>query len=103
MVRAIVFGDWGVHQQPAMVGDQRTDPAMWAVSHLPTGHNIGVALDLTLWESVRIARALDDADPFPDGLFDASDDEGPWVALSAIGAALNDHYVWPICGYAEAT
>jgi hypothetical protein len=65
-VRALVFGDWSVHQQP-------------------------------LW--VRISRALEDADPFPHGIVDASDDEGMCLALSAVGAALNDDYVWPIYGY----
>ena len=95
--RAYLFGAWAVHRS-VMVDDKVCDPDSWAVSHVPTGLSIGLALELGFWDAVRIARALDDTGVFTGKDFDEYDDA--FIFESAIGAALHDHYVWPMAGAA---
>lgn len=94
-VDAYVFGSWAVHRAVGVAGiERRPDPDSWAVSHRPTGHSIGLALELGFWDAIRIALALDDA-----GILVTSrllDQETSRIFEATIGAALNDQYVWPI-------
>ena len=99
VVTAFIFGVWAVHRSQ-IVNDQWCDPQSWGVSHAPTGLSIGIALELSFWEAVRIARALEDTGVFDNAVvkdtFIVCDEEAPMIFEAAIGAALHDQYVWPM-------
>lgn len=92
-VPAYCFGAWGVHRS-VTVNNQVCDPRSWAVSHIPTGLSIGLALELSFWTAVRIARALEDTCLFLDDELSAED--GSFIFEASIAAGLHDHYVWPL-------
>ena len=102
-INAYVFGAWAVHRSAGVAGIlPRPDPDSWAVTHVPSGCCIGLAIELEFWDAIRIARALEDTRileehddvsvPYDDGL----------IFQAAIGAALHDHYVWPLTAYGAA-
>lgn len=94
-INAYVFGAWAVHQATGVAGfEPRPDPKSWGVSHVPTGCSIGLALELGFWDAVRIARALDDTGIAP--RVDLAGQDMREIFEAAIGAALHDHYVWPM-------
>jgi hypothetical protein len=93
---AYQFGAWLVHRSVEVNG-ARCQPDSWAVSHDPSGRSIGLALELTFWEAIRIAMALDDTGIMVGDLSEVDSDEIE-IFKAAIGAALNDHYVWPLHG-----
>lgn len=95
---AYVFGDWAVHRSTGLDGiHPHPDPNSWAVSHVPSGRENGLAVELEFWDAVRIARALEDACPSlvvsANGIIDVDEF---FLFEAAIGAALQDHYVWPL-------
>lgn len=95
LVRAYTFGSWAVHRATNLFGVRpHPHPESWAVSHVPSGCSVGIAAELTFWDAIRIARALDDTGLFPSA--DLSEPDGCWIFEAAIGAALHDHYVWPL-------
>lgn len=93
-VMGFVFGAWAVHRAVPVDGCTSPDPDTWAVSHIPTGTSIGLVLEISFWDAIRVARALEDTGVFPDDSLDCED--GSMIFQSAIGAAMSDHYVWPL-------
>jgi hypothetical protein len=95
-----MFGVWGVHRSVESVDDEHIDPMSWGVTHSPTGRGLGVAKELDFWTAVRIALALDDIALFDDILdpeeFETTPQEDVGIFLAAVGAAMHDHYVWPL-------
>lgn len=96
-VPAFVFGVWAVHRSVPVISVVITpDPKAWSVSHIPSGLSLaGYVAEPYFWDAIRVARALDDA-----GVLLAVEEfsciESMQIAQSAVGAALNDHYVWPL-------
>jgi hypothetical protein len=104
-VPSFVFGVWAVHRSVHVSGVITIpDPLLWCISHVPTGKSMaGFVGELDFWTAVRVARALEDSNPFPDDDLPSSDEDAAWIAYSVIGAALNDHYVWPLTAYVVLT
>lgn len=72
-VPSFVFGVWAVHRSVHVIEVITTpDPSLWCISHVPTGRSMA-----------EFVGENDDEDAW-------------WVVCSAVGAALNDHYVWPL-------
>lgn len=96
------FGAWSVHRARPIDGVMTAvDPDAWAVSHVPTGMALGSwVAELTFWDAVRVATALHDSGLYPDAVIDTGnvDDnvDGTCLIMAVIGAALQDHYVFPI-------
>lgn len=94
-----MFGVWAVHRAVPtdrdLIDGKDIDPTAWSVSHLPTGRSVSPFLvEPDFWMAMRVARALDDTGIFLDE--DLSSAEDVQIFMSAIGAAMNDHYVFPI-------
>jgi len=93
------FGAWAVHRAVPVDGVMTTVATdAWAVSHVPTGMAIGWWLaEPTFWDAVRVALALHDSHLFPDAhAVDASTLDESCCLQAVIGAALQDHYVFPV-------
>lgn len=97
-VPSFVFGVWAVHRSVHVIEVITTpDSSLWCISHVPTGRSMAEFVgENDFWTSVRVARALEDSNPCPDDDLLNYDEDAWWVVCSAVGAALNDHYVWPL-------
>jgi hypothetical protein len=87
-VRAMVFGDWCVHDSANFFS--------FRVSHVPSGKALAVLGDgLELWDAVRIARALDER--LPTGVVqDWTDPDDPeaWVIAEVVRATFAEGLSW---------
>jgi len=98
---AFLFGAWAVHRSPQLVGFARIDPDSWQVSYVPTGQALGIAAEFGFWDAIRIARALEDTELLSSGDLSEIDEDVCCIFEAAVGAALHDHYVWPIYAITE--
>ena len=84
-------GAWYVW--PPDIGHRDRSPdERWTVGHAASGYAAPWDEDLTFWDALRVARALDDA--YPD--LDLEDPPTTDQVEAVVGAAMADHYVFPI-------
>lgn len=98
-VTAFVFGVWAVHRGTCKSSEPRLvpPPDSWSVSHLPTGMSALPDHFDDFWSCIRVARALEDSGVFRTKKSVLSPDlEETCLFFSIVGAALSDHYVWPL-------
>lgn len=102
-VPAFVFGAWAVHRSISIKDlILRPSPSAWNVSHVPTGTALAqFVAEPSFWEAIRIARALDDSGLYQTARSVKVADDDYYVLLAVVGAALHDHYVWPLAGQIE--
>lgn len=96
-----LFGDWYVRVADGPDLNFCTPPdRIFMVGHNPTGQRL--LCDLTYWEAVRVALAMQDANPKITPVGEPADDPDIMFVLdSIIASALMDHYVFPLCNYPE--
>jgi hypothetical protein len=93
MRKGIVVGGWYVWPPDISVPGHGPDE-LWTVGHLESGLAVPLGEGLTFQDALRLARALDDAFGAI-GLDDLAETECG-LFWSVLGAALADHYVFPI-------
>lgn len=93
--RGMTFGDWYVIENTSPDAILDNPDSNFDVGHNPTGMKLigGMAW----WDARRIAMAMDDADLVIE--LPPTDADMKEIVDGVIGAALMDHYVFPLINY----